>query len=180
MTSHFPHTRHSLHIPSMLPSAAAACFWLVVVFWSANVFFFHYFCVAPFDVPNDGTVFPNALRPPHATSPDSLSLLMPTLGWLLCLPFKFPPLKAKATPHHFIFWWGVRWHTKQRNWPWRHQTRPQATSMGPYSWPRSHVLVAPLSYPWREKATPLGGRAAASHVGCCVFCVVVFCLGPYF
>jgi hypothetical protein len=23
---------------------------------------------------------------------------MPTLGWLLCFPFKFQPLKAKATP----------------------------------------------------------------------------------
>ncbi len=29
-------------------------------------------------------------------------------------------------------------------------------------------------------AKQLGGRAAVSHVGCCVFCVVVFCAGPYF
>jgi hypothetical protein len=44
----------------------------------------------------------------------------------------------------------------------------------------STVLVLPLVYPWTERAKPLGGRAAVSHVGCCVFCVVVFCAGPYF
>ncbi len=38
--------------------------------------------------------------------------------------------------------------------------------------PRCHVLWAPLTYPWRERAKPLGGRAAAAHVGCCVFCVL--------
>jgi hypothetical protein len=68
-----------------------------------RVYYFHYFCVAPFDVPNNGTAFPHALHPPRATSPDSLSSLMPTLGWLLGLPFKFWPLKAKATPITLFF-----------------------------------------------------------------------------
>ena len=36
MTLRFPHESCLLHIPSMLPSVAAACFWLVVVFWSAD------------------------------------------------------------------------------------------------------------------------------------------------
>ena len=36
MVSHPPHTHPRSHILSMLPSIAAACFWLVVVFWSAN------------------------------------------------------------------------------------------------------------------------------------------------
>ena len=32
MVSHFPHTSRLLHLPSILPSIAAACFWLVVVY----------------------------------------------------------------------------------------------------------------------------------------------------
>ena len=32
MVSHFPHTSRSSHLPSILPSVAAACFWLVVAF----------------------------------------------------------------------------------------------------------------------------------------------------
>ena len=43
------------------------------------------------------SVSPHA-PPPCTTSTDSLPLLMPTIGWLLCFPFKFWPLKAKATP----------------------------------------------------------------------------------
>jgi hypothetical protein len=95
----------------MLPSTTATCFWLVVEFWSADwrpinptvYFIFIIFCVAPFDDPNNGTAFPRALHPPRATSPDSLPPLTPTLGWLLCLPFKFRPLKAKATPLALFF-----------------------------------------------------------------------------
>jgi hypothetical protein len=34
---------------------------------------------------------------------------------------------------------------------------------------QSRELGAPLTLPWRERAKPLGGRAAAAHVGCCVF-----------
>ncbi len=47
-------------------------------------------------------------------------------------------------------------------WEWDHRT------------PQRHVLWAPLNYPWREKTNPLEGRVAAAHVGCCVFCAVVF------
>ena len=39
------------------------------------------------------------------------------------------------------------------------------------------MLWALLTYQWRERAKPLEGRAAASHVGCwgfCALCVVVF------
>ncbi len=32
MVSCFPHASRSMHLPSILPSVAAACFWLVVVF----------------------------------------------------------------------------------------------------------------------------------------------------
>jgi hypothetical protein len=34
--------------------------------------------------------------------------------------------------------------------------------------------------PMQGEGKAAGGRAAASHVSCCVFCVVVFCAGPYF
>jgi hypothetical protein len=53
--------------------------------------------------PNNGTVFPRALHTPRATTPDSLPPLMPTLSWLLCFPFRFWPLKAKATPIAIFF-----------------------------------------------------------------------------
>ena len=36
MASQFLHVSCSLHIPSMLPSVAAPCFWFIVVFWSAD------------------------------------------------------------------------------------------------------------------------------------------------
>ena len=68
-----------------------------------RVFYFCYFCVAPFDVPNDGTLFPHTIHPPRATSPESLPPLMPPLDWLLCLPLKFWPLKAKAKPIDLFF-----------------------------------------------------------------------------
>ena len=64
---------------------------------------FYYFCISPFDIPNDGTAFPHVLHPLLTTSPDSFPPPMPTLGWLLCLPFKCPPLKAKATPIALFF-----------------------------------------------------------------------------
>ncbi len=68
MASCFPHASRSPYIPSMLPSVVATCFWLVVVFLSTNwrpinptVYFIFIIFVL---VPNDGTAFPHALRPP--------------------------------------------------------------------------------------------------------------------
>jgi hypothetical protein len=64
------------HLPYILPSVAAACFWLVVV-WAvvdrrlskAVVYFmFIYFFVAQFDVLNDGTVSPHALSRTRAST----------------------------------------------------------------------------------------------------------------
>ncbi len=48
-------------------------------------------------------MFLHTLHLLRATFPDSLPLLMLTLSWLLCLPFKFWPLKAKATPNALLF-----------------------------------------------------------------------------
>ena len=77
--------------------------WRLVANLCHRVFYFPYFCIAPFYVPKNGTAFPHALHPPRATSPNSLLPLMPTLGWLLCFPFKFQPLKAKAMPITLFF-----------------------------------------------------------------------------
>ena len=51
----------------------------------------------------DGTMPPPTLQTSRATSQTSLLPQTPTVGWLLCLHFKFWPLQAK---HHFlsIFW----------------------------------------------------------------------------
>ena len=68
-----------------------------------HVLYFYKFCVAPFDVPNVGTLFPHALHPPRATSPDSHPPTMLTLDWLLWFPFMFRPPKAKATPIALFF-----------------------------------------------------------------------------
>ena len=121
-------------------------------------------------------MFPHTLHPPLAISPDSLPLLMLTLGWLLCLPFKFWPLKAKATPLA-LFFDGVCIGVPNKG-TGRGTAKPDH---GLLAWDhrmlQRHVLWALLTYPWRERAKPLEGRVAAAHAGCCVFrvlCVVVF------
>jgi hypothetical protein len=137
-----------------------------------RVFYYYYFCIAPFDIPNDETVFPHALHPPGATSPDSLPPPMLTLGWLLCFPFKFWPLKAKDKPIA-LFFDGVCIGVPNEG-TGRGTAKPDHRCL---SWdlrrPRRHVLWAPLTYPWRERAKPLGVRVVVAHVGCCVFCVLL-------
>jgi hypothetical protein len=116
---------------------------------------------------------PPALQP-SCTS--SLILLLPqtsTVDWLLCLPFKFWPLKAKERPSLYFLTSVVRHHSNM-------QTNHGATKPGHGCFvqdngvQRSRELGDPLTFPWRESATLLGGRAAVAYVyvGCCVFCVV--------
>ena len=137
-----------------------------------RVLYFYHFCAASFNIPNDKTAFPHPLHPPRATSPESLPPLMPTLGWLLCLPFKFWPLKAKAMPLA-LFFDGVCVGVPNKE-TGRGTAKPDH---GCLAWDhrmlQCHVLWALLTYPWRERAKPLEGRATAAHVGCCVFCVLL-------
>ena len=139
-----------------------------------HVLYFSNFCVAPFDIPNDGTVFPHALHPPCATSPDSLQPPMLTLGWLLCFPVMFRPLKAKAAPIA-LFFDGVCVGVPNKG-TGRGTAKPDHRRLAwDHRRPRHHVLWAPLTYPWRDRAKPLGVRAVAAHAGCCVllcFCVL--------
>ena len=81
-------------------------------------------------------------------------------------------LKAKECSS-LNFLTSVVWHPSNK------QTNHGATKPdhGCFVWDnrmqRSRELGAPLTFPWRESAKLLGGRAAAAYVGCCVFCVVV-------
>jgi hypothetical protein len=116
----------------------------------------------------------HTLHPLRATSPESLPPIMPTLGWLLCFPFKFWPLKAKA-PFCLYFLTCVDLHPPNKS-PNSGATKPDH---GHLAWdhrrPRRHVLWAPLTYPWREKATLLEGRAEAAHFGWLLCLCLVFC-----
>ena len=111
------------------------------------------------------------LHPPLGTSSMSTLPQLSIAGWLLCLPFKFQPLKAKA-PFGIYFLTCVVLHPQNKS------TNSGATKPdhGCLAWdhrrPRRHVLWAPLTYPWRERAKPVEGRTVAAHVGCCVFCVL--------
>ncbi len=169
--------------------------------------FIDYICT--FLPPKQWYCMPPTLTPGHASSPFYPPLRPPVFGWLLCFgppigsrftppcilfqlflhcSIQHPkqwdsvspcPLKAKATPIA-LFFDGVCVGIPNEG-TGRGTAKPDH---GRLAWdhrrPQRHVLVAPLSYPWRERAKPLGGRAAASHVGCCVFCVVVFRPGPFF
>ena len=151
---------------------------MVVVQLAANkchhVLYFYNFCVAPFDVLNNKTVFPHAIHPPPlaTSSPHSLPLPMLTISWLLCFPFMFWPLKAKTMPIA-LFYDGVCVHIPNKG----AGCGTAKPDRGRLAWdhrrPRHHVLWAPLTYSWRERAKPLGVRAVAAHAGCCVF--LFFC-----
>ncbi len=113
-------------------------------------------------------MFPHTRHPLRATSPDSL-------GWLLYLPFKFWPLKAKATPMALFFdevCSGVSNEGTGRG-----ATKPEH---GHLAWDhrrlQHHVLWVLLTYPWRERAKPLEGRLAAAHFGWMLCLSFVFCV----
>ncbi len=110
MVSHFPHASCLLHLPSILPSVTAACFWLVFVCvfsgrrllrpWCISCFLFF---IAQFDAPNDGTKSPQALPAQRASSPTPLLPWPPTPSWLLFAIIKRQPPKARAPPFSLFF-----------------------------------------------------------------------------
>jgi hypothetical protein len=138
-----------------------------------RVFYFYHFCVAPFDIPNNGTEFPHALHPLRTTSPELLSPTMLTLGWLLCHLFKFWPLKAKATPIAFyLMGYALAFQMKE---PTVAPPKPPAQAL--------HGLVQRrCAKSWgrgggchgnREQRRWGVGRRWIILVGCCVFCGAV-------
>ena len=88
----FPHTSHSLHLPSILPSVVAACVWLVgvcvgctlVAIKGHNEFYIYFFFVIPFAALNNGMVFPHHSPPPTR----------------LCSPLPLPPTIELSVVFH--------------------------------------------------------------------------------
>ena len=120
------------------------------------------------------TLPPPALQTSRTTSQTSLLPRTPTVGWLLCLHFKFWSFKAKAS-FPLFFLTCVVLHPKKNK-----PTNGGATDRdhGRLAWdhgmriPWHRVLWAPLIYPWSERTKPLGGRAAAAQL-----VVVCLCCG---
>ncbi len=83
----FPRASRLSHLPSILPSLAAASFWLVVAliiidrrpFKAAVYFILYIFFVAQFAAPNNGTVSPHALPCPRASALTSPLPLLPSI-----------------------------------------------------------------------------------------------------
>ncbi len=186
MESHFPHAPPLLNLLAFLSSVMHACFWLVVAFEisvSSHLrprrFYIVTFLLLSFLPQTMVWHPPHTFRPDCAPSPISLLPQMLTFGWLLCCPTKRWPPKAEVASLSVIFdvlrsgAWNEGTNSNESTsnaarlvWDHRDQRRQD---LGPWR-----------MLPWQKLAKPLGGRAAVSHVGCCVFCVVVFCAGPYF
>jgi hypothetical protein len=139
-----------------------------------------FFCFSPFNVQNDGTASPHMLQIPPASS---LFLPLPLalhVGWWLCLPFKFRPLKANAPFSLYLLTCVV---SRPTNKPTNCGTTAKPEE-GCLAWDHRerwrHVLGAPLtSSPWRERAKPLGvGRwwLMLAVVCFCVFVFLCFCV----
>ena len=179
MVSHVPNTHPWSWILSTLTSIANSFFWLVVVCWFANQqliyatvnFIFIIFALLHLTSQTMRQRFPTHSTP---CTPPSLPPLIPTLGWLLCLPFKFRPLKANV-PCCLYFLTCVVSRPPNKS-PNSGTTKPDH---GRLAWGhrrlRHYVLWPPLTYPWKERAKPLEHRAVAAHVGCCVCCVLCLC-----
>jgi hypothetical protein len=88
----FPCASRSSHLPSILPSVAAASFWLVVAFkiidrrpFKAVVYFILYIFFDELAAPNDGTVSPHALPAQRASALTPTLPLPPTIGLIVVL-----------------------------------------------------------------------------------------------
>ena len=91
MASRLPHASRLSIIPSMLPSIKAACFLVGRPINATMYCIFIIFASLHSMSQTMGQRFPTRSTP------------CAPLGWLLCRPFKFGPLKAKATPIALLF-----------------------------------------------------------------------------
>ncbi len=105
-----PRYPRRLQLPSFTSYAAPACFWLVVVgfsFVGSRLRPQHNFCccffLCWFAAPSKETTPPHTFRPGRLSSSMPLPTLMLTFGWLLCLPIKRWPSKAKGPPISLLF-----------------------------------------------------------------------------
>ncbi len=115
--------------------------------------------VAQFDAPNNETSPPHTLWPCHASSPQSLLLLLPFFGWLLCFLSNPQPPKAEV-PSLSLFFdrCNIGSQNKGMKSP---QSAPDASHHHQnHSYPCCKEFVAWQDFPWRLRATSrwIGGR----------------------
>jgi hypothetical protein len=112
MVSCFPHASRSSRLPFIVPSIAAACFWLVVVCkffnWRpstprAQPISLFFLSLASIRRPKQWDNDPHTFRPGRVSSLTPPSPLTTSFGWLLCPPIKQRPSKAKGPPISLFF-----------------------------------------------------------------------------
>ena len=117
MVSCFPRASHSSRLPFIVPSVAAACFWLVVVCKifnrrpstpRAQPISLFFSSLASIRRPKQWDNDPHTFRPGRVSSLTPPSPLTTTFGWLLCPPIKRRPSKAKGPPISLFFCRSIR------------------------------------------------------------------------
>ena len=114
MVTYFPHASRSSRLPSVVPSVAATCFWLVVVLKimrleaaeSHDVFFIIYDCE---------TLTPHIPPPPRSHALPNILSTANANFWLVVVfsqPERQPP-KAKPPPPS-LFYDGLRFSTQNK------------------------------------------------------------------
>ena len=161
MVLRFPRASRSSRLPSLFPSVAAAVFgWLLCNFWligghlrPRRIFFL----LSPYSSPPNDTSTPSPSHAAQRASPLSSPLtLPPTFGWLLCLLTKRRPPKAKTLPPS-LFFDGLHCNApNEQTSDSEHKPDSSRPAHG-VGKRRRHDLMAPLLYPWRERAKATGG-----------------------
>jgi hypothetical protein len=108
----FPRTSRLSHLPFIVPSVAATCFWLVVVckkVQSAAIYgqgpahLSIFLSLASIRRPKQWDNVPHLFRPGRVSSLTPPSPLTTTFVWLLCPHIKWRPSKAKGPPISLFF-----------------------------------------------------------------------------
>ena len=160
----FPRASRSSRLPFIVPSVTAACFWLVVLCFFADcrpseattyfiVLFFCHLIRRPQTIAKRSpTRFTAVTHPPQYLPHSKRQLLV----GCCVFPTKRRPPKAENPPPS-LFFDGLHFSTQNKGTncgaakpdgarlAWAHRER------------RRHELVAPLAYPWRERAKAAGG-----------------------
>jgi hypothetical protein len=128
---------------------------------------------AEFVTSNNWMPPPHTLQLPRASSPTSLRTRLPTPSWLLSLIIERQPPKARAWCISLFF--DVSSFGAPNRWTSHPVAKPDHRRLAwDHREPRHHWLGAPVFCPWRERATPVEGRVAAAHFGCCVLCCLLW------
>ena len=181
MVSHTHHAHPQSHILSILSSIGNCFFWLVVACWFADwrsIYVTVYFIFVVFALLRSmsqtmGQSFPTRSNPPNSTSPDSLSLLMPTLGvgcWVFLSSFShLRPRPSQAL--YFLMGYVSMLQRKAPN------AGPPKTP----AWALHGIIRRRCAESWGHGGCCHGDRGQSRWrvgrqwiilVGCCVWCAV--------